>query len=312
MHGVGSPFGSLAVIANPHAGEGRVGAELAALREGLSAHGLEYRLSVTAGPGDATRLAVAALEDGYRFLVAVGGDGTVQEVVNGMFRNGHTIVEEPVLGVVAAHSGCDLVRSFGLPGDTRAACSHLVGDDTYRFDVMQIDCTGPDAVRVTRYGHNLAEAGLGGEVARRWARLPGRLGNVRRFLAFWSAYARTRNWRVHVEADRGGYEGPAYDVVVANGQFTSGGMRLSPRSFPGDGVLDALVFHGPRSNAYTMLPGVFRHGDHIPDPGIAELRAKVRVTIDADRPMPIVADGEVIGTTPATFRIVPQQILVKL
>jgi diacylglycerol kinase family enzyme len=57
---------------------------------------------------------------------------------------------------------------------------------------------------------------------------------------------------------------------------------------------------------------MFRHGDHVPDASIAELRARVRITVDADRPLPIVADGEVIGTTPATFQVVPQQILVKL
>jgi diacylglycerol kinase (ATP) len=312
MLGVRSPFGSLAVIVNPRAGEGRVHAEIPALERNLSSHGLDHRILITSGPGDATRFAAAALDEGHRFLVAVGGDGTVQEVVNGMFRGGRTIVDEPVLGVVAANSGCDLVRSFGLPGDTDAACSHLLGDNTYPFDVMKITCTRPDGERVVRYSHNLAEAGLGGEVARRNARVPRGARKARRFIAFWSAYARTRTWKVTVDADKGSYEGPAFNVVVANGQFTSGGVRLSPRSFPGDGILDALVFHGARSNAYTMLPKLFRHGDHIPDPDIAELRAKLRVAVDADRPLPIVADGEMIGTTPATFQVVPRQILVKL
>jgi diacylglycerol kinase (ATP) len=312
MLDVPSPFGSLAVIVNPRAGEGRVGAEIPILERSLASHDLDHRIVVTSGPGDARRFAAAALDEGHRFLVAVGGDGTVQEIVNGMFREGRTIVDEPVLGVIAANSGCDLVRSFGLPGDTDAACNHLLGDNTYPFDVMKITCSGPDGEQVVRYSHNLAEAGLGGEVARRSARIHRGTQGVRRFIAFWSAYARTKTWQVSVDADRGGYEGPAFNVVVANGQFTSGGVRLSPRSFPGDGILDTLVFHGPRSNAYTMLPKLFRHGDHIPDPDIAELRAKIRVAVDGDRPMPIVADGEMIGTTPATFQVVPRQILVKL
>ena len=139
-----SPFGSLAVIANPHAGDGRVGRELPALERGLADRGLEYSLQLTDGPGDATRLATDAMDAGVRFLVAVGGDGTIQEVVNGMFRDGRPIVDDPVLGLVPAHSGCDLVKSFGLPGDVDAACGHLLGDNTYPFDVVKVAFTDPD------------------------------------------------------------------------------------------------------------------------------------------------------------------------
>ena len=94
-------------------------------------------------------------------------------------------------------------------------------------------------------------------------------------------------------------------MVVGNGQFTGGGLRLSPRSFPGDGVLDALVFSGPRSDACTMLPRIYRHGDHIPDPHIQELRAKIRVAGGAERPLPVVADGRAPRHHAATFQIVP-------
>ena len=246
-----SPFGSLAVIANPHAGEGRVGRELSALERGLAGRGLEYSLQVTEGPGDATRLAADAMDAGVRFLVAVGGDGTVHEVVNGMFRDGRPIVEEPVLGVVPAHSGCDLVKSFGLPGDVDAACGHLLGDNTYPFDVVKVAFTDPDGRPAVRYSVNLAEIGFGAAVA---AKVGGRPGRARSFMAFWSTYARTRVRDVRIAADRSVYEGPAFNVIVGNAQFASGGMRLSPRSFPGDGVADVLVFTGPRSDAYTLLP----------------------------------------------------------
>lgn len=304
-----SPFGALTVIANPHAGEGRVGRELSALERGLTDRGLEYSLLVTDGPGDATRLATDALDAGARFLVAVGGDGTIQEVVNGMFRDGRPIVDEPVLGVVAAHSGCDLVKSFGLPGDVDAACGHLVGENTYPFDVLKVAFTGPDGQRAIRYSVNLAEIGFGAAVT---ARSAGRSGRVRSFVSFWSTLARTRLRNVRIEADRSVYDGPAFNVIVGNAQFASGGMRLSPRSFPGDGVADVLVFTGPRSDAYTLLPAMYRHGDHIPHPHIREMRARIRVSIDAERPLPIVADGELLGTTPATFQMVPRSILLKL
>lgn len=304
-----TPFGSLVVIANPHAGEGRVGRELPALERSLARRGLEYSLLVTDEPGHATRLATDALDDGVRFLVAVGGDGTIHEVVNGMFRDGRPIVDEPVLGVVPAYSGCDLVKSFGLPGDVDAACGHLLGDNTYPFDVVKVTSIGPDGESAIRYIVNLAEIGFGAAVA---ARTSGRPGHARSFLAFWVTFARTRVRDVRIEADRRVYEGPAFNVIVGNAQFASGGMRLSPRSFPGDGVADVLVFTGPRSDAYTLLPAMYRHGDHIPHLHIREMRAKIRVSIDAARPLPIVADGERLGTTPATFQMIPRSILLKL
>ncbi len=308
-----SAFGDLTVIANPNAGGGAVRAELPALEAALREHDLVYTLHITDHPDEPAGIATAALRAGGRYLVAVGGDGTIQQVLNGMFdHDGHAIAADPVLGVVPAGSACDLVRTFGLPVETRSAVARLTGEETYDFDVVRIVSTGPAGERVTRYSHNLAEAGFGAAVLRRHDRLPGWTGRARGFLAFWLTFVRTRLAQVRVEADRTVYEGPAYNVVVANAQFSSGGLRLSPRSFAGDGVLDALVFQGPRSDAVTMLPRIYRHGDHVPDPHIREMRAKVRVAVEADRPLPIEADGALLGTTPATFQIVPRALRLKL
>ena len=78
-------------------------------------------------------------------------------------------------------------------------------------------------------------------------------------------------------------------------------------SFPGDGVLDALVFTGPKSDAYRLLPRIFRHGDHLPDPNIKELRAKLKIDVASPRALPVVADGQPLGTTPVTFQVVPSR-----
>ena len=88
---------------------------------------------------------------------------------------------------------------------------------------------------------------------------------------------------------------------------------MSPRSFPGDGVLEGLVFTGPKSNAYRLLPRIFRHGDHVPDPSIKEVHAKLKIEVTSpSRALPVVADGQRFGTTPVTFQVVPQQILLKV
>ena len=303
-----SPFGSIAVIVDPRAG---VMDQLPVLERALGERGLEHRTYVSNG-SDPSALATSALDEGFRFLVAVGNDATVQDVVNGMFRDGHPIREEPVLGVIGAGSGCDLVRSFGVPGDTESAAAHLAGDNTYALDLMKITTTSAGGDRVTRFGHNLAQVGMGAQQVACSAKAPAWLGGSRRFYGFWCGYLKTKAARFTVEHDARTWEGRAWNVVVANAQFTGGGLRLSPRSFPGDGILDALVFTGPRSGAYTQLPRLFRHGDHVPDPHIQELKAKIRFEIRSERPMPVLADGVALGTTPVTFQIVPRPILFKL
>jgi diacylglycerol kinase (ATP) len=311
VNGAGTPFGELTVIVNPHAGKRRVAQSIPDLQRALAERELPHRLVLTEGPGDATRLAREALDAGGRFLVAVGGDGTVHEVVNGMMEDGEPVVADAVLGVVAAGSGSDLVRTFGLPGDATRACAHLTGDNTYPFDVVKITYVDADGGQAIRYCANVAEAGLGAAVAARAARMPARLGQSRYFAAFWRVLPGFRLANVTVRADRKEYRGSAYQVVVGNCQFYGGGMKISPRSFPGDGVVDALVFKGPKSDAFTMIAKVYR-GDHVPHAHIAEMRAKVAVRVEADRPLPVEADGEILGTTPATFQVIPRPILMKL
>jgi diacylglycerol kinase (ATP) len=312
MSTVASPFGALAVIVDPMAGEGRVAAEVGAVERALAHRGLQHRIQVAEAPGDVSRLATAALDEGYRYLAAVGDDGTVQDVVNGMFRAGRTIVDWPVLAVMAAGSGCDLVRSFGLPGDVDGASSHLMGENTYELDVMKITARGRNGATEVRYAHNVAEVGLHASATAKAAGFPRWMGNGRRFVGFWAAYAGTRRAVLDVVVDGRPQQHRAWSVIVGNGQFADGGLRLSPRSFPGDGVLDALLFTGPKSDAYRLLPRIFRHGDHVPDSGIKELRARVALRIDGPRPLPVVADGSVLGTTPVTFQVIPRQILLKL
>ncbi|HEX7463541.1 MAG TPA: diacylglycerol kinase family protein, partial [Actinomycetota bacterium] len=258
-----SPFGELTVIVNPHAGKKRVGEGVPELERTLQARGLPYRLLVTQGPGDAARFAREALRGGSHFLVAVGGDGTVHEVVNGMFADGDPIARGAVLGVVAAGSGCDFVRTFGLPGDVTRSCQHLLGENTYPLDLGKITCAGPHGETVVQYFHNVAEAGLGGAVTARAERLPKGLGQTKYFAAFWLTLPRFKLARVRLQADQRSYEGPAVMVIVANCQYYGGGMKISPRSYPGDGVLDVLVFKGPKSDSFTLLPRVYR-GEHIP------------------------------------------------
>ena len=303
------PFGPLVVIANPRSGGGKVGRHLPEIERILAGARLSYRVVRTAYPGHATEIARDALARGERYLVAAGGDGTVHEVVNGMLDDGRPVAADAVLGVVAAGSGCDFARSFGLPGDTLQAARHLAGDRVRPIDVGRVTFTDGPAEK-TRYFPNIAEAGLGGAVVARTARLPAGLGSARYLAGFWLTLPGFRPATVRLDADGHAYQWRAHNVVVANCRFYGGGMQISPKSEPDDGALDVLVMAGPKSDAFTMLPKVYR-GAHLPHRNIAELRAS-RVRVEADPPFPIEADGEMLGTTPATFEIIRTPIRLKV
>jgi YegS/Rv2252/BmrU family lipid kinase len=297
------------IIANPRSGRGKVGAKLPEIERILTDAGLGYRIVRTTHRGHATEAARDALARGERYLVAAGGDGTVHEVVNGMIQDDQPIAADAVLGVVAAGSGCDLVRSFGLPGDAVQAAHHLAGDRVRPIDVGKVTFTSGPA-EITRYFPNIAEAGLGGSVVARASGLAGFLGGATYFCGFWLTLPGFHPVTVRLDADGRAYSWRAFNVVVANCRFYGGGMQISPKSLPDDSALDVLVMAGPKTDAFTTLPKIYR-GTHLPHRNIAELRAG-RVRVETDLPLVIEADGEVLGTTPATFEIIPKPIRLKV
>jgi YegS/Rv2252/BmrU family lipid kinase len=301
---VGTPvFGPLVIIANSRSTHRRLGAAERVLRDA----GLAYKVVLTTGPGHATEAARQALSDGTRYLVAAGGDGTVHEVVNGMLRDDRPVAADAVLGVLPAGSGCDFVRSFGIPRRPAGAARHLTGHAVRKIDVGKVTFgTGE-----VRYFVNIAEAGLGGSVVAEAARLPAALGGARYFAGFWMALPGFRRCTARLEVD--GHESQwkgAINVVVANCQFYGGGMRISPKSDPADGALEVLAMAGPKLVACTTLPQIYL-GRHLPHRHIAELEA-FRIRIETDLPLPIEADGELLGTTPATFEVLPGAIQLKI
>src|SRR3990172_969156 len=207
-----------------------------------------------------------------------------------------------------------LLRTEGRGDATRFAREALEGGGRFIVAVGgggAITYTTVGGDTATRYFVNVAEAGLGAAVAARAERMSPRLGQAKYFFGFWLTLPRFKLATVRIEADRRSYEGPAYLVVVGNAQYYGGGMKVSPRSYPGDGVLDVLVFKGPKTDSFTLLPKLYR-GEHVPHDHIEELRVRHSLTIEADRPLPIEADGAALGFTKATFEVVPQAIRMKL
>ncbi|HEX6261501.1 MAG TPA: diacylglycerol kinase family protein [Actinomycetota bacterium] len=302
-----SPFGPLVLIVNPRAGRGEVGREMPELERRIVAGRLEYRIEETQKPGDASRLAREAVESGERFVVAVGDDATLNEVVNGLMDGDGPIAEDLVVGAMAGGSGSDFVRTFGLPDQVTTGARHLLGEHTYPIDVARITY---GAEGRSRYFVNAAQVGLGGLAVRRAAALPEWLGRGRQFLGFWRSVIGYRVSNLRVRADKREFEERAHSVVIANGQFLNGGMRVSPKSYPGDGRLDVQVSIGPKSQAFTILPSIYR-GEHLPDPQIKEMLG-AEIVVESDRPIPVEADGIPLGETPVRVTVLKEALRLKI
>ena len=304
-------LGRMLAIVNPRAGNGSE-AVMSRLIEALRTQGIIPEVARTAAAGDATRIAREAVESGRRFIVAVGGDGTVHEVVNGMVdaEQGSIRGDDPVLGVVSAGSGCDLVRTFGLDRSPEVIARHLAGPATTRIDLGRVRLTGTDGRARTCVFANIAEVGFGGAVARTARRLPARLGERRYRLGIIAAWGRFRRVGMTIVHDGGTYEEQLCNVVVANGQFFGGGLKVAPRSLPDDGRLDVQAWGGTVTDV-LRAGRQLRDGSHLQRTDVRSWQS-VRVRVEADRQVAIEADGELLGTAPASFDTLHRVLAFKL
>ena len=304
-----SPFGSLTIVCNAASGRGGVAKALPEVERHLRERDLDYEVVKTEYAGHATEIARDAVENGSRFVAAMGGDGTVHEVVNGMIENDRALNPEAVFGIVAAGTGSDFIKTFGIPATPSHAVAHLDGDEAFPIDIGKITFDD-DGRRAVRYFANIAEAGLGAEVVARAARLPRWLGPTVYFFAFWLTMRKHRVAQATVDLVDRRYEGYMNSLVVANGQFFGGGMKVAPKAAPTDGVLDVQIEHARKKDAIALIPRIYK-GEHVPHPDIEEAK-RARLSVSADRPLLIEADGEVIGHTPATFEVLRDALRLKI
>jgi diacylglycerol kinase (ATP) len=286
-----------------------VGKSLPVVLEKLTERDLDFDLKHTEGPGHATELARSAVAEGRKLIVAVGGDGTIHEVVNGLMAGAGDGPRDVALGVVAAGTGSDFIRTFGIPAMPAHAVAHLDGSESFPIDLGKITFQR-DGQTETRYFANVAEAGLGATVARRAAHMPGWLGPMIYFAAFWTTIFRAPIVNVSVDLVDRTYVGEMMNLVVANGQFYGGGMKVAPRAAPTDGLLDFQIQHTSKREAIALIPRIFS-GSHVPHKEIDEAK-RVRASITSEVPLPIEADGEALGQTPATFEVVRDAIRLKV
>jgi len=296
---------TIGVVLNPRAGGGRALRLLPRLAAALADGDEPSYLHVTERPGGATAVARRLAAAGARLVVAVGGDGTVHEVANGLLT---THPRDCALGVVAAGRGGDFATVLGIPRDPvealRAAC---------RGEPRPIDVAWADFGGVRRAVVNAGGVGIDAEVARLSAgrRLPGRHGPYLAALA--GVLPRFRPFEVTVSADDTRLAGRAIAVVVANGPALGGGFTLLPGARIDDGRLDlAVVGDVSALDVVRHLPRLFK-GEPVHNPKFRRLAAcSVQVVVSGPAPLRLQLDGEVMPEpiTAVSFAIEPAALKV--
>jgi YegS/Rv2252/BmrU family lipid kinase len=295
------------LIVNPAARAGRAGRDWPRLAAEIRSAGIEFEEAFTAKPGEATEIARRAVKEKRGVIGAVGGDGTVYEVVNGFFEDGEVIPTTTSLGLIPFGTGSDHQRSFNVPDGVLAA-RVLVDGQARVIDAVRVRIGGR-----TLFYTSIAEAGLGAFVADKVNRMPKTLGGKASFqIGSLRGIAGWKHVPVKVVIDGTvTRELTAQAVTIANCQFYGGGMMIAPMAVPDDGLLDVIVTGAIGKLESIVGLGKIYSGAHIDDPKLKRwfeiFRAK-RVEVDSQVPVLVQLDGEIVGNLPATFEIMPQAI----
>ncbi len=287
-------------ILNPAARGGLAGRRWPALAAALRAHRVRFELVVTRAPGEATSLAADGLRRGHDRLLAVGGDGTLHEVLNGLLPGGR----RATLAVAPFGTGNDWARGRGIPRRAWQLAALLAAPRLLGHDVGVVEFAGV-AGRERRHFLNVAGVGYDAYVIERLSpRGP-------RALAYLAALAaglvRYRAPRVRVEADGWSREAQLFVAFAALGRYCGGGMQFAPRALPADGLLDVVTIdHLGALAALARLPRIYS-GGVLRDPAV-RWRQSARVAIATDVPARVEADGQLLGHTPVTAWILPAAI----
>jgi len=299
-------------IINPASARGATLRAWADARKEIIASGVDFEEHVTTHAGEATDVAREVLKIGVARIVAVGGDGTLSEVVDGYFDDcGRAINSDAAIGLLPSGTGSDFRRSLGLTSRSDSIRA-LISSKTRLLDVVRADFQDGDGESASRTFINVASFGLGGDVSalvNKWREsLPRWIGGSARFAAAAiAALGRYKNVSVSLRLDERKMTIKSNLIVVANGRFAGGGMMLAPHAEVNDGLLDVIVTDGTtRLDVIKELPRIQR-GAHLKNPKVTEMRAR-EVSINSEEPMAIDLDGEMVGFTPAHLRVLSSAI----
>ncbi len=305
------------LVVNPRSQNGALGKRWPQLSQRVRRHLSSFEEAFTSGPNDATRIAREALQDGVDVVVAIGGDGTINEVANGFFENGEAIAPDASLGILPFGTGGDFRKTVGLPKDLEESAKILARNETRRIDLGRLDYTTREGGKAQRLFVNIASFGMSGEIDEEVNSSSKRLGGKLTFmLATAKVGLRFKGKRVRIVFD--GDEDTSLEkdistVAVANGKFFGGGMKIAPHATIDDGKFDVISI--AQTGTLEALKSGRRvySGTHLKLDSVSERRAtSVYAEPVGGHEVVLDVDGEVPGILPATFTIMPSALSLVL
>jgi YegS/Rv2252/BmrU family lipid kinase len=300
------------VVVNPNAGKGRARHAWAAIADQLAGVLGPFETGTTSASGDAIGLVRRAVAGGARCVIAVGGDGTISEAVNGLCRGTDPPAADVTFGAIACGTGNDLARMFGVEPGPDSALARLAERRQRRIDLGRIDFIGHDGRDASRWFVNIASFGLSAAVndamgRARFARLLG--GSAAFFIHSYREMRRFQGRRVLLALDDAEpAEAFISMVAVANCRYFAGGMKVAPHADPADGQFEIVVLRQKPRVGLMQMRLVYA-GTHLSLPAVYAMRCRRLSVRPADgRTVLLDVDGEAPGRLPATFTVVPDAL----
>lgn len=303
------------VVVNPRSGNGRTAREWKTTEKSLEAIYPGMSVAFTKRRGEAIQLVRNALREGHHEILAVGGDGTINEAVNGFFDTQGAVSPEAVFGFITSGTGGDFRKTFGVEAGPEAAIARLKTASPRAVDVGRVECVSSRGEPVTRYFINIASFGMSGVIVDsvNRARIAKLFGGTFAF-AFHSTIGALRYRDRPVRLIAGGLDAirPISTVAVANGRFFGGGMMVAPNAAVEDGLFDVIVMGGESKGKTLDGMKQLYTGEHLNNPNVRVERAEKVVAVPVaetrGKPVLIETDGESAGRLPATFEILPKAL----
>lgn len=295
------------LIVNPVAGAGRTHRKWPHIRELLKSIGLHFEHDMTEAPRHAIELASSAARKGYDLIVSVGGDGTINEVVNGLYESG--TINDVALGIISTGTGSDYIRTIGVSPRYEEACRRLLAPDRLLVDlgIVEYSSNGSQAQRLFV---NFAGLGFDAEVVRATTLKFKALGGLPSYLlGLLTTLLSYRNRDISLKLDGNLHEKRVCAAVMSNGRYGGGSMFMAPDADVTDGLFDVLTIDDlSKPDLLWSLPRIYK-GTHLTHPKVTMTRAR-EIEVESRQRMSLQADGELLGEAPARFRILPSALNV--